>query len=213
MRVLLVDDDPECLKAAAGELEAAGHETLCFESFGAMRLGLEGVGIDAAVLDLEVPGESAYDAMRWLGATRPGMPILAMTSHATDDYLFSALQAGAVGYVLKHDALGALARVVGECLAGGAPMSPRIARRVLETFRGAPASTPEALSPDVELPTARELEVLHALSRGLTYQECGAALGIGIDTVRSHVRNVYRKLHAASKAEAVAMALRHGWLT
>ncbi|MBX5480836.1 MAG: response regulator transcription factor [Myxococcaceae bacterium] len=111
------------------------------------------------------------------------------------------LRTGAVGDVLKHDALGRLAEVVSEVSPGGAPMSPAIARRVVSAFQQS-ATTPEL--------TPREVQVLRHLAQGLSYAEVASALAISIDTVRGHIRKIYDRLHVVNTAEAVAYALRSG---
>lgn len=156
-------------------------------------------------MDLGLPGEDAMAAIAAISHSKRVRAVIALTGHQGDDYLFRALRSGAVGYVLKSDGLGRVAEILEDVAQGGAPMSPSIARRVVAAFRNGPEE------PGMR-PTGRERDVLDALGRGLTYGGVAEVLGISVDTVREHVRNLYRKLQASSKAEAVAVAMRKGWI-
>ena len=211
--------------ACMEELVAAGWGCVHFATAKAALSAAQQPDFPQVVLmDLTLPGEDSFGAIAALKATDQALEVVALTGRAQDDFVFGALKAGASGYVLKNDALGRLAEVLGQLASGAAPMSASIARRVIASFHATRPPEPAASvkpapedSADSELeqtrPTDRELAVLQMLSRGLSYAECGGALGMSLDTVRSHVRNSYRKLHAASKAEAVAIAMRSGWLT
>ena len=215
--------------ACVDELAAAGWACVHFATAkAALAAALQPGFPEVVLMDLTLPGEDSFGAIAALKASSQALDVVALTGRAQDDFVFGALKAGASGYVLKNDALGRLAEVLEQLASGAAPMSASIARRVIASFHAArpeeqhaeaseplPANVVAAGDPEIEQarPTDRELAVLQMLSRGLSYAECGGALGMSLDTVRSHVRNSYRKLHAASKAEAVAIAMRSGWLT
>jgi DNA-binding NarL/FixJ family response regulator len=227
--VAIVEDDHDCAMACVDELAAAGWTCVYFATAKAALIAAQQPDFPEVVLmDLTLPGEDSFGAIAALKARRQVLEVVALTGRAQDDFVFGALKAGASGYVLKNDALGRLAEVLEQLASGATPMSASIARRVIASFREVPpdeqraeasaqppVSVDAAGNPELEQarPTDRELAVLQMLSRGLSYAECGGALGMSLDTVRSHVRNSYRKLHAASKAEAVAIAMRSGWLT
>ena len=159
------------------------------------------------LLDLGLPGLVGTESVERVRERCPELPILVLTVFADDEHVFAALCAGADGYLLKDTPPVRLLEAIRELLAGGAPMSPEIARRVLTTFqRLSPPPPPErALSP-------RELDLVRLLAAGHSYKTAARELGVSLDTVRFHVRNVYDKLHAHSKSEAVAKALRAGLL-
>lgn len=152
------------------------------------------------LMDMSLPGEEAAPAISALRAR--GASVVALTSHERADFVFSALRAGAVGYVLKRDVSGALEGVLAIVEAGGSPITPSVARRVLDTFLE-PGTTFEPLS-------ARERQIVRLFADGRTYGEAAAALGISIDTVREHVRRLYDKLRVRTRSEAVVAALRRG---
>lgn len=223
----IVEDDGECALACVAELTAAGWSAVHFATAKAALEAAQQVDFpDVVLMDLTLPGEDSFGAIAALKSRRPMLEVVALTGRAHDDFVFGALKAGASGYVLKNDVLGRLAEVLEQLESGAAPMSASIARRVIASFHSVrpeaaplhaaaqPSPTPPA-GFDLEhpKPTARELDILQMLARGLSYSECGGALGMSLDTVRSHIRNTYRKLHAASKAEAVAIAIRSGWLS
>lgn len=199
--VAVVDDEVACIDAYTRELVASGWKVSPFARVSAL-LG-SSVLPPYVLLDLGLPGEDALGAIATLRRRSPATVIVVITGRGSDLPIFAALRAGAVGFLLKHDALGRLAEVMDQVRRGGAPMSPSIARRVVETFRV-----------DDERPvlTEREREVLQCLASGLSYAEAGQTLGIALDTVRAYVRRVYEKLHVSTKSEAVARALRSGLL-
>ena len=213
--------------ACVEELSAAGWDCVHWATARAALSAAQRPDFPAVVLmDLTLPGEDSFGAIAALKAGGPTREVVALTGRAHDDFVFGALKAGASGYVLKNDVLGRLAEVLEQIASGATPMSASIARRVIASFHAPPVAEPRAQvmalaldaaeaddAPVQARPTEREIDVLQMLSRGLSYAECAGALGMSLDTVRSHVRNSYRKLHAASKAEAVAIAMRSGWLT
>ena len=160
---------------------------------------------DVLLTDIGLPGMSGSDGVRILRERFPGMRVLILSVHGDDDHVFEAICAGACGYLLKDTPPHQLLDALVQAHAGGAPMSPTIARRVLTMFqRFAP---PRGVEHDL---TDRELEVLRQLGDGLGYKQIAAALQMSLDTVRFHLRNIYGKLHVHSKSEAVQAALRRG---
>ena len=153
--------------------------------------------------DIGLPGMSGIDGIRALRERLPDVPILALTVYDSDDQVFRALCAGASGYLLKNTPPARLLDSLREVAAGGAPMSPEVARRVLRLFR--------EFSPPVQASyrlTPQEHELLKLLVDGHHKKTAAAALGISINTVSFHLKHIYEKLQVHSKSEAVAKALR-----
>ena len=205
LRVAIIEDDEDVRVACAGALARAGMEVHTYEScHAALEAQARGELASLVVIDLEMPGESAFDAMRTIRARSEGTILVAFTGHGGDEWLFSALVAGCVGYVLKHDASLPIADAVRRAALGGAPMTEGIARRVLERFH-APVEDVPSLS-------ARERSVIAELASGYSYEQAALRLGISLSTVRTHVQHAYAKLGVKTKSEAAARALRLGIL-
>lgn len=180
----------------------------CLASFGSMEealLGFERATPDVLLCDIGLPGMSGIEGVRRLAETHPELQILMLTVYSDNEHVFEAICAGASGYLLKDTPPERLVSAIRELAAGGAPMSPEIARKVVTMFQ----RTAPPRDDRVRL-TPRELELLQALSEGHSYKTAAHALGLSIDTVRFHVRNVYEKLHVHSKSEAVLLALKRG---
>jgi DNA-binding NarL/FixJ family response regulator len=164
---------------------------------------LEGGGIpDVVLMDISLPGMSGLEAIALLKARHPRVQAVVLSVHEDSDNVFRALCAGAIGYLAKPVMPAQLLEAVEHAFGGGTPMSPHIARRVLEMFRTY-APPPQA---DYRL-TDREVSVLERLVEGDGYREIAEALFISVFTVRAHLRNIYDKLHVHSKSQAVAKAL------
>ena len=162
---------------------------------------------EVALLDIGLPGMSGIEGVRRLRGERPHVQVLMLTVYDDDEHVFEAVCAGACGYLLKDTPPERLVLAIREAAAGGAPMTPEIARRVLAMFRAVapPPGQDHRLSP-------REVEVLQLLADGHSYKTAASELDLSIDTIRFHVRRCYEKLHVHSKSEAVAVALRRGIL-
>jgi DNA-binding NarL/FixJ family response regulator len=162
---------------------------------------------DVVLSDLGLPGMSGIELVRKIHEMLPQVPILVLTIHGEDRNVFNALCAGACGYLLKDIEPPRLVESIRQLHAGGAPMSPEVARRVVLMFQK--LVPPQAGQPRL---SERELEVLQLLADGSSYKACAHRLCISIDTVRFHVRNIYGQLHVHSKSEAVLKALKSGWV-
>jgi DNA-binding NarL/FixJ family response regulator len=158
---------------------------------------------DVILTDLGLPGISGIKGIGILKARHPEVPIVALTVYDDDGEIFDALCAGASGYLLKDTQPARLLECLREVVAGGAPMSPEVARRVIELFREfrPPVRASHSLTP-------AETELLKLLVEGHNYKTAAAEIGISINTVSFHLRNIYEKLQVHSKTEAVAKALR-----
>lgn len=158
--------------------------------------------VDAVLVDINLPGASGIECVRRLKRLKPSLSLIMFTVHEDRERLFESLAAGANGYILKHTPPAEILTAIREVVAGGAPLSPSIARRVLQHFhRAAPAKDElEKLSP-------RESEILHQLSVGYTAKEIGGTLGLSGETVRNHLKSIYAKLHVHNRTEAVVKYL------
>jgi len=178
----------------------------CTGTYRTMEEALDQVGHevpDVALVDIGLPGMSGIEGIDALQRRAPGLVVVMLTVYDADDQIFAALCAGASGYLLKKTPPARLLEAVREALQGGAPMSPEIARRVVALFRE--IRPPE--NADYHL-TAHETRLLKLLVEGHNYKTAAAELGVSINTVCFHIKQVYQKLHVHSKSEAVAKALR-----
>ena len=178
----------------------------CTGAYRTMEEALSGVkqpATDVILTDIGLPGMSGIDGIRALRERLPEVPILALTVYDSDDQVFRALCAGASGYLLKNTPPARLLESLREVAAGGAPMSPEVARRVLRLFRD--------FTPPVQASyrlTPQEHELLKLLVDGHHKKTAAAVLGISVNTVSFHLKHIYEKLQVHSKTEAVAKALR-----
>ncbi len=156
-----------------------------------------------AVMDINLPRMNGIECVARLKLKLPSLHVLMLTVYEDDDSVFRALKAGASGYLVKRDAAEKLLNALQEIQQGGAPMSAHIARQVVQFFHRSevPAAESEHLSP-------RETEILDLLVQGLILKEVADQLGIGLETVRTHVNHVYHKLHVRSRTEAIVKYLR-----
>ena len=177
-----------------------------FDSAEAALAGLGSAAPDVLLLDIRLPGEPGSRAVKRFKERFPDLVVLMLTLYTDDEHIFEALCNGASGYLLKRTPPSRILEAAREALDGGAPMSPEIAKRVVEVFRRFPnpASRPaEGLTP-------QEMRFLSLLAKGYSYQAAADALDVSINTVRKYVRAVYEKLRVHSRSEAVAKALRAG---
>lgn len=161
-----------------------------------------------AVVDLGLPDGSGVEIIREISETFPEAAPIVATIYDDDLHLFDALAAGARGYLLKQDPPEQIAECLRRIEGGEPPLSPSIALRILDWFRAA-TPTPAPASELSDL-TAREVEVLTHLSRGLSGPETAAVIGLRPQTVASYVKVIYQKLHVNSRAEAAILAARWG---
>jgi len=207
-RLLLVEDDAEYVAALRLVIEPE-FELVVAETAAAAR---QASGPFVAVcVDLGLPDGDGTEIVRWLVERQPDLPVIVVTVHRSDRRILAALRAGACGYLLKEHVGTRLASAVEEAIDGGAPMSPAIARRLISLVAALPAVDVRH-RPQPEL-TDRELTVIRTFSEGLTYQQAAATLGISLNTLRTHVRNIYEKLAVGSRTEAVLSALELGLLS
>lgn len=156
---------------------------------------------DLLIMDIDMPGMNGIQAVERVRKINKNIPILMLTVFDDNQHVFDAICAGASGYILKKHISTRLFSAIEEALEGGAPMSPSIARMVIASMQQKPkVDNPYQL-------TAREQEVLTSLSKGNSYKLIAAEFAISMDTVRSHIKKIYEKLHVHSQTEAVSKAI------
>lgn len=153
---------------------------------------------DVVLMDINLPGITGIEAVQKLKVKLPDLDVIMLTVQVDDHSVFESLCAGASGYLIKSTPPARLLAAIDEVRAGGAPMSMQIARKVLQSFR---RSTESPL-------TSRETDILRLLCEGQTYSSIAEALFVSGHTVRTHIKNIYQKLHVSSRAEAVRKAMR-----
>ena len=161
---------------------------------------------DVVLMDIEMPGMTGIEAVKLIKQGFPQIQVLMQTVFEDDDRVFDSICAGASGYILKNHINTKLLESIREVQYGGSPMSPSIARKVLSKMQQIPQFVKPEEAPDYHL-TAREKEVLLCIVNGLAYKMIADQLNISYETVRSHVKKIYEKLHVASLTEAVAKAI------
>ena len=175
------------------------------------------------LVDLGLPDIDGVQLIRRAVARHPGLDVLVVSVFGDDEHVLSSIEAGATGYLLKDTRLERIVASICEIRAGGSPISPTIARKVLNRFRApvvpavpttaGAAETPNATGPAEPSPlSARETDILRLVSKGLSCAEVGEHLSISTHTVVTHVKNIYRKLAVHSRAEAVFEAGQMGLL-
>jgi DNA-binding NarL/FixJ family response regulator len=205
IKVAIVDDD----EGIRGSLSALIKRAPGFKLTGEYANGeiaLKEIPLhppDVVLMDINLPGMKGYECVRQLKAAHPAIQFLMLTVYEDSDSLFNSLRAGASGYLLKRTATTRLLEAIQDVCTGGSPMTPQLARRVVQFF-----SKPSAEALPLAKLTPAEREFLDQLANGYAYKEIADRMNISIDTVRSYVRTVYEKLHVHSRTEAVVKYLR-----
>ncbi len=162
---------------------------------------------DVVLMDINLPRMNGIECVQRLKGLLPQLQVLMLTVFEDEDQLFKSLKAGANGYLLKRTKPAQLLEAIEEVHRGASPMSGKIARIMVQYFQQKSLQQKSPASTDsVEL-SKREQEILDLLAKGFRYKEIADTLGISFDTVRSHLRNIYEKLHVSSRTEAVVKYL------
>ena len=214
--VLIVEDEPEFLCRFSQAV--AGHDGFVLAGVAstarhAMAL-LETLRPDVILLDLGLPDACGVEVIRHAARRQCACDVLVVTMFDDDQHVLECIEAGAAGYLLKDSSAGSIVSSIRELRAGGSPISPGIARRILDRFRLtlAPPRRASPAKPAVSPLTARETELLRLTAKGLSFDTIGQLLGISPHTVVAHVRRIYRKLAVHSRGEAVYEATQLGLL-
>lgn len=198
IRVVVIDDHPAMLESICAELHRESDITVVGTAGSAAeaRNVLLTVPCDVAVVDLVLPDSPGSALIAALRRELPTTDFLVLSAYEDYDRIYSAILAGAVGYLGKAYMSGALAESIREVRAGGSPMSSQIARKVIQAFHN-------IVKPQMPVGklSDREQQILHILVTGRSYKEIASELFISVETVRTHVRNIYRKLQVHSADE------------
>lgn len=211
IRVILADDHAVVRKGIREFLEEEGDITVLAEAAdgnSALTL-IQDHAPDVAVLDIQMPGPSGIEVTRALRAAGSLVAILILTAYDDDPYIMAGIQAGANGYVLKSAAPDEIIRAVRAVHEGQSAVDPSVASKLM-AYVAAQRSVPPTLT--AEPLTDRELEVLALVAKGLTNRAIGHQLGISDRTVQGHLANIYGKMGASSRTEAVMAAVKLGWI-
>jgi DNA-binding NarL/FixJ family response regulator len=200
-------EDNHAFRNTVSRLLNQTTEIRCTRSFPACEDALalmdNGSTVDVLLLDVELSGMNGIDGLRKIKAVSPATRVVMLTVFEDHERVFRAICAGASGYLLKASPFDRIVESVHQVMAGGSPMSPRVATSVLEMFtRMAGPKTDFGL-------TEREREVLELMKEGLTKKEIAGRLELSFHTVDDYLRNIYAKLHVHSQAGAVAKAMKH----
>ncbi len=206
--VLLVDDH-EVVRSGVSAFLASQPD---FEVIGEAKSGIEAVNLaqkhvpDVVLMDLVMAKMDGVEATRQVKAVSPRTKIVVLTSYHQDEYIFPALQAGAISYILKDVKMDELASALRRAAQGEATLHPKVASRVIQELHGA---NREELNPYTEL-TDREMEVLKLIAKGQSNSEIAESLVISVNTVKGHVSNILSKLHLADRTQAAVYAWQQG---
>lgn len=203
--VSIVDDEKKLCESIATFLNGSPGFR-CVSIYGSAEAALKRLPADrpdVALMDINMAGMSGIECVSRLKGLAPEIQIVMLTVYDDTDQIFKALAAGATGYLLKRSDPDELLQAIRVVSAGGSPMSNSIARKVVASFQKA-----GQVGDKLDLLSAREQAVLDCLAQGLAYKQIGDQLGISINTIRTHLRHIYEKLHVQSRTEAVAKYLR-----
>ena len=205
INVAIIEDRRE-IREGLAMLISGTDGFVCKGKFGSMEEGLRRVGAenpDVVLCDIGLPGMDGIEGIKILKDKFPELLIIMLTIYDDDERIFNALCAGACGYLLKKTPPVRLLDALREAVAGGSPMSPEVARRVITLFRE--IRPPERADYDL---SPHETRLLKMLVEGHNYKTAAAEIGVTVHAVSFHMRRIYEKLQVHSKSEAVAVAMR-----
>jgi DNA-binding NarL/FixJ family response regulator len=203
IRVIIVEDDKEMREG----LELIVQSNLALECVATCSSGEEALEViplhipDIVLMDIHLPGISGIDCVKKLKPSLSFTQFMMCTVYEDNENVFDSLCAGATGYLLKNSPPTKITEAIIDLFHGGSPMSSVIARKVIQTFKPAAGQ-----NKDMEKLTNREREMLDLLAKGYRYKEIADQLSISFETVRTHIHNIYEKLHVQSRTEALNKA-------
>lgn len=197
--VCIIEDEPELLKLFQ-EIVESSEDLSCDYVYDSCESAIDNIGTscpDVILMDINLPGINGIEGTKKVKQICPSCDIIMLTIQEESEYVFNSLCAGASGYLLKDSSPNKILDAIKEVQLGGSPMSPSIARKVIKSFH-----------PAINNPLSdRELEVLQRLTKGENYNTIATALFISGNTVKAHIKNIYRKLEVNSRAGAVEKAI------
>jgi DNA-binding NarL/FixJ family response regulator len=206
IKLILVEDDYDIRTSLFEFFQSCAEfkDVQAFESVELLEEAVEdGLIPDIALMDIQLPGKSGIEGIRFLKSRFDDIDIIMLTIFKDEHKIFDSLCAGANGYLLKNTPLTEIKEGIMSLYHGGSPMSPQIARKVIQFFsQPAPRKEPQANLSD------RERQIIDGLVNGMSYKLIAEANFISIDTVRFHIKNIYKKLQVNSKGEVISRALK-----
>jgi DNA-binding NarL/FixJ family response regulator len=200
----IIEDDQQIREGISSYIDSVSDFS-CTHIYGSCEEALRKVSPplpDVVLMDISLNGMSGIEGVRKLKSKYPSLIFIMLTVYEEDNKIFESMRAGAVGYLLKKSQLEKITEAIRDVYNGGAPMTPIIARKVLNYF-----SSSDIKAKEYNL-TPREIEILQQLVKGSRYKMIAQNLFISLDTVRSHIKSIYEKLQVNSKSEAVAKAFK-----
>lgn len=202
--VVIVEDDEQIREGISTLINSTDGFILngAFGDCQSLLKNLDEIIPSVFLMDISMPGMSGIECTAKIKRAYPEANIIMLTVYEDDAQIFDSLRAGASGYILKRTPLQEIIEAIKDVHSGGAPMTPSIAKRVLNFFNESGKKLNEYNL------TSREKEILNELVNGLSYKKIADTLFISLDTVRSHIKNIYQKLHVSSRSEAVAKVIK-----
>lgn len=217
IRILLADDHVMLRQGTLALLQReADIEVIGQASDGRQAVDLaHDLRPDIVVMDVRMPELSGVEATRLIREALPEVQVLVLTAHDDEQYIFSLLEAGASGYLLKTAPVSELAKAIRQVKSGESPLSPSIARKIVVRMSNKDAKSPQAAQENANSNdlTSRELEVLQLLAQGMNNRAIAESMSVSERTVHAHLSNIFTKMGVSSRLEAVLFAIRRGWLT
>lgn len=200
IQVAVVEDDKQIRKNLISLLnDSPGFKCIAaYDDAESALAGLPSVNPDVVLMDINLPEMSGIECVRNIKIKIPELLIIMLTVYEDTRKIFSSLEAGAVGYLLKSSHPDQILQAINEVMSGGSPMSAQIARKVVQSFHKL-----KSVESEIFKLTEREREILDLLAKGFLYKEIADKLFISHDTVHNHLRRIYEKLHVRSRTEAV----------
>lgn len=211
IRVAVFEDNKLIRDALQGILNSTDgfYCSGTFENCNRLKIDIERSEPDVVMMDIEMPGINGIEASAYIHSNFPQIKVLIQTVFDDSDKIFKALCAGASGYILKNDTPVKQLDAVQEAYTGGAPMSPAIAKKILNFFQQKNVILVAPENDDYHL-SEREKEILALMLEGFNYKTIADKIFISYETVRTHVKKIYKKLHVASRSEAILKATQQG---
>ena len=201
IKVAIVEDNHE-IREGLKWMMSQSPELECVYDFSNVEDAIKKIPeqcLDVVLMDINLPGMNGIEAIKHLKPLYPNTQFMMLTVYEDDTMIFKSLQAGATGYLLKGSLSEEVKQAIIDLHNGGSPMSPGIARKVLNAFQ---VNTPK-IEPDFQNLSEREIEIVDKLAQGFRYKEISDKLNISTGTVRKHIQNIYFKLHVQSRTEAL----------
>ncbi|MBK9423668.1 MAG: response regulator transcription factor [Bacteroidia bacterium] len=209
LRIIIFDDNKNVRESV--KLLLSTTETMeivdSFENYDNLLKDIASAKPDVVIMDIDMPGVNGIEGVTKLRVKYPELPVLMLTGFEDDEKVFNSICAGANGYVLKNASMESLISQIEEVHQGGAPMTPVIARKVLNKFSKIHPPSKPASEDDVLQLSSREYDVLNLLVKGKSYKMIASELNVSYETVHSHIKKLYQKLQVNSVGEAVSKTL------